>query len=492
MKEQVIHFGLTLPKLPDQGNVKVVNPIRAIGALSVTQQALFWSGWLAWLVDAYDFFCVSLTVIRLDGQFNVNDHSLTTAITLSLLLRSIGSFIIGIAADRYGRKWPLVIILLVIAALQVGTGFVQTFHQFLAVRSLFGIAMGGVWGLASATAMENMPAQSRGLYSGFMQVGYPGGYLLASVVNLFLVPETPQTWRSIFWVGAGLSIFAAGVRVLLPESAVFQRANEAAREANMTSKDKTKLFIHSFIEMVRKHWGLWVYGVVLMSGMNFISHGSQDLYTTFMQRTKGFSSSLSTKANIVGECGAVAGAILGGYASQFLGRRLTLILACLWACAFIPLWILPNSWSALSVGAFFFQLGVNIGWGTISVYLNELAPEGFRGLYPGTVYQLGNAASSAAAQIEATAGLHITKIVDGVIQPDYGTVQAIMAACSAGIILLSVAFGPELHSIDLESEGTAIEVGVGNLDRRNVTVEEISSTKGSLEKKEDIVHEELV
>ncbi|KAF8576266.1 carboxylic acid transporter protein [Ramaria rubella] len=458
--DQQRYLAFSLPRLPPPGGSRMVNPIYAIRALTWQQQAMFWSGWLAWFADAYDFFCVSLTVVRLDTQFGVNDHSLTTAITLTLLFRSVGAFMIGLVSDRFGRKWPLIVVLLIIAALQTGTGFVNTFHQFLAVRSLFGIAMGGVWGLASATSMENMPAASRGVYSGFMQVGYPGGYLIASVVNLFLVPETPQTWRPIYWVGAGISVFAAFIRLLLPESAVFERAKRVAREANIKPSDQTRIFFKAFAAMVRQYWGLWLYGLILMSGMNFLAHGSQDLYTTFMQRTKGFSSSLATKANIVGECGAVTGAILGGYISQFLGRRLTLVLACVWACAFIPLWIIPNGWGSLSVGAFFFQTGVNIGWGTIAVYLNELSPPAFRGLYPGTVYQLGNAASSAAAQIEATAGLHITKVVHGVTQPDYGTVQAIMAACSAGLVLFAVFLGPERHSAHFEEENTAVEEGV--------------------------------
>ncbi|GJJ14765.1 hypothetical protein Clacol_009033 [Clathrus columnatus] len=347
------------------------------------------------------------------------------------------SFVLVGMVDRFGRKWPLIIVLLVIATLQLGTGFVNTFPQFLACRSLFGIAMGGVWGLASVTSMENMPVEARGLYSGFMQVGYPGGYLIASVVNLFLVPESPQTWRTIYWVGCGISVFAAFIRFLLPESSVFQRAKEGnqlktsfvnilmallARENHVPSSEKTRRFMMQFVKMVKIHWQLWFYGVILMSGMNFLSHGSQDLYTTFMQVSKGFSADRATKANIVGECGAVLGAVLGGYTSQFLGRRLTLVVGC-----------------------------------AIAVYLNELSPPAFRGLYPGTVYQLGNAASSAAAQIEATAGLHIRKQVFGVNQPDYGKVQAIMAACSAGLILLAVMFGPENHSIHFEDAGIAIE-----------------------------------
>ncbi|KAF9467456.1 major facilitator superfamily domain-containing protein [Collybia nuda] len=437
-----------------------LNPYNALCSLTWLQQALFWSGLFAWFADSYDFFCVSLTIARLEALFHQNTHVMTTAITLTLLFRPVGAIIFGLLSDRFGRKWPLVVCLMIISALQIGTGFVNTFSAFLAVRSLFGIAMGGVWGLASAASMESIPVGARGVYSGIMHIGYPGGYLIASVVNLFLVPETPQTWRSIFWVGAGLSAAAAAIRSMLPESAVFERSQAAAERARMSSSEQTRIFFQQFQLMLKEHWLLWIFGIVMLSGLNFVSHGSQDLYTTFMQSSKGFSSSLSTTANIIGEAGAVAGALFGGYISQLIGRRVTLIAACVWACAFIPLWILPDAWGALSAGAFFFQFGLNTAWGTIVIYLNELAPPAFRGLYPGTVYQLGNAASAAAAQIEATAGLSIRKTVRGVDQPDYGKVQAIMAAASVGLVLVCAIFGPEKHSASFEVENTAIEDGV--------------------------------
>ncbi|KAF9501676.1 hypothetical protein BDN71DRAFT_1500708 [Pleurotus eryngii] len=196
-----------------------MNPLHAILQLTRTQQALFWSGWLAWITDSFDFFCVSLTILQLQAQFNRDTHAMTTAITLTLLFRPVGAIIFGLLADRFGRKWPLVADLAIIAVLQVGTGFVTTFSEFLAVRSLFEMAMGGVWGLASAASMENLPVASRGLYSGLMQVGYPGGYLVASIVNLYLVPESPQTWRS--WIlpsswtslSVGAFFFQAGVNI---------------------------------------------------------------------------------------------------------------------------------------------------------------------------------------------------------------------------------------------------------------------------------------
>lgn len=174
--------------------------------------------------------------------------------------------IFGIISDRYGRKWPLVANLLLISVLELGSGFVQTFKAFLAVRSLFGIAMGGIWGLAASTALENLPVEVRGLASGILQQGYAVGYLLAAVINLTLVPETSSTWRSLFWTASGISAFSAFVRVLLPESEVFIRAKAAERARGDSTQNKTKVFLHETGQMLKRHWLLCIYAVLLMTG----------------------------------------------------------------------------------------------------------------------------------------------------------------------------------------------------------------------------------
>ena len=213
--------------------------------------------------------------------------------------------IFGLLSDRFGRKWPLVINLLVVSVLSLGTGFVQTFHEFLAVRSLFGIGMGGIWGLASASALENLPVEARGLASGVMQQGYAVGYLIAAVINLYLVPHT--TWRALFWTGAGISAFAAAIRALLPESEFFLRAREEKQNSpEKSTQSKTRIFLHEVGQMLRNHWPLAIYAVLLMTGFNFLSHGSQDLYPTYLQESKGFSKFNATVATIIGNCGAVS------------------------------------------------------------------------------------------------------------------------------------------------------------------------------------------
>lgn len=186
------------------------------------------------------------------------------------MLRPPSKVIFGIISDRYGRKWPLVANLFIISFVQLGSGFIQTFKEFLAVRSLFGIAMGGIWGLAASTALENLPVETRGLASGVLQQGYAVGYLIAAVINLYLVPETAQTWRSLFWCAAGISAFAAVLRMFLPESEVFLRAKAEALARGNTTSNKTKIFLHETGQMLKKHWMLCIYAVLLMTG----AHGS--------------------------------------------------------------------------------------------------------------------------------------------------------------------------------------------------------------------------
>lgn len=169
-------------------------------------------------------------------------------------------------SDRFGRKWPLVANLVLVAVLELGAGFVQTFQQFLVLRSLFGIGMGGIWGLAASTSLENLPVEARGLASGVLQQGYAVGYLLAAVINLRLVPATATTWRTLFWTASGISLFAAGIRALLPESEVFIRAKAAEKARGVNTGKKTKIFLRELKEMMKAHWLLCIYAVLLMTG----------------------------------------------------------------------------------------------------------------------------------------------------------------------------------------------------------------------------------
>ncbi|KAI0338985.1 MFS general substrate transporter [Trametopsis cervina] len=419
--------------------------LQVLRTITWIQWAQLFTGWLAWTCDAVDFFSVSLSVTRLQNQFHKQTHDITTAITLTLLLRSAGAVIFGIISDRYGRKWPLVFNLFLVSILELGSGFVQTFQQFLAVRSLFGIGMGGIWGLAAATGLENLPVEARGLASGVLQQGYAVGYLIAAVINLFLVPDVSQTWRALFWTGAGMSAFAGFLRMLLPESAVFLRAKAAKAATRGEGQSATKIFLRETKEMLKKHWLLCIYAVLLMTGFNFLSHGSQDLYPTYLQDSKGFTSHDATVATIIGNCGAIAGGAIAGWASQYLGRRLTIIIFVLLIVVFIPLWILPSTFGALAAGAFCIQFGVQGAWGVIPIQLAEISPPAFRATFPGVAYQVGNMVSSASAQIEATGGDHLKTHLAGHADPvpDYAKVQGILIGVVSAFVLFITIIGPE-------------------------------------------------
>jgi len=359
--------------------------------------------------------------------------------------------------------------------------------------------MGGIWGLASSSALENLPVEARGVASGFLQQGYAVGSLIAAVINLYLVPRT--TWRTLFWTAAGLSAFAAFLRALLPESEFFLRAQrEKQTGAGQPTQSKTRIFFHEVGQMLKNHWKRCIYVVLLMSGISFLSHGTQDLYPTYLQQNKGFTSFNATVATIIGNCGAFAGGVVAGGTSQFIGRRLTIIVFVLLVGLFIPLWIIPNTFSALSAGAFWVQFGVQGVLGVIPIFLSEISPPAFRSTFTGVAYQLGTMVSSASAQIEATGGEHFRTTIPGPNGPkdvpNYALVQGIFIGVVAAYVITLALVGPENHGRHFERGKTAFQVGASKEDLSSISpgVEEGQgierSSIGSVggKEREDIKH----
>jgi len=422
---------------------KVENPITVLRLLSTKQWLFFLCAFAAWSWDAFDFFTVSLTVTSLAETFDKSKKDITWGITLVLMFRSVGAIAFGVAADRYGRKWPFVVNNVLFIVLELGTGFCQTYEEFLAVRALFGVAMGGLYGNAAATALEDCPERARGIVSGMLQQGYAFGYLLATVFARGLVNTTPHGWRPLFWFGAAPPVFFIVFRLLLPETdSYIERQRVRAAGDNVG-----KTFIKEGKVALKRHWLLLVYLVLLMAGMNFMSHGSQDLYPTMLENQYGFSANAVTVTQVVANLGAMTGGTVIGYLSQMFGRRLSIIFASIVGGALIYPYGFTGSERVIAP-AFFEQAMVQGAWGVIPIHLMELSPGSFRTFVVGTSYQLGNLVSSASSTIEAQIGERfplppIEEDGKTIKRYQYGTVIAIFMGCTFAYVILLTFLGPE-------------------------------------------------
>jgi len=401
---------------------------------------------------------------------------------LTLLFRPLGAIIFGIAGDLYGRKWPLVVNLMMIFILVIGTVKTTTFTQFLIVRSLFGIGMGGIWGNAASMALENMPAECRGLFSGILQQGYAVGYVLAAIINLYVVPHSSLHWESLFYTGAALTAAVGIARMFFPESKQFLEQRERARqnpELQVTGTEKVKAFTSDAKKILRIHWKKSVYACILMALFNSMSHASQDMYPTYMQQSKGFSNQDASKATIIAMTGAVIGGILAGYYSQWFGRRATIMVLTIVGAAVIPLWVLPTSFGGLVAGAFLLQFCVQGAWGVVPIHLNELSPAQYRSSFPGISYQIGNMISSPMAQIAS----HISenwrvqtwssKNNEYELVPGYAKTQAAMMSVIFVLLCIWAACGDEAKGSKFELARVAgEEVAVENMKEKKLSSQE--------------------
>ncbi|KAF2089639.1 sugar transporter family protein [Saccharata proteae CBS 121410] len=415
------------------------NPFKLLALLNTQQWLFFLVAFLAWSWDAFDFFTVSLTVEDLAKSFDKSKKDITWGITLVLMLRSVGSIIFGIAADRWGRKWPFVVNNVLFIVLELATGFCQTYEQFLGVRALFGIAMGGLYGNAAATALEDCPEAARGIVSGMLQQGYAFGYLLATVFARGLVNTTSHGWRPLYWFGACPPVLIILFRLTLPETAAYrERQRVRAANANISAT-----FVAEAKIALKKHWLLLLYLVLLMAGFNFMSHGSQDIYPTMLSNQYNFSPNAVTVTQVVANLGAMAGGTTVGYCSQIFGRRFSIIAISVVGAALLYPYCFVAS-PRIIAPAFFEQFCVQGAWGVIPIHLMELSPPSFRTFVVGTAYQLGNLVSSASSTIEATIGERFP-LPPKADQPRYayGKVICIFMGCVYAYVVVLTLAGPE-------------------------------------------------
>ena len=356
-----------------------MSTVAELRTLTSDQRNTFLASFLGWTLDAFDFFVLVFVLKDVAKTFHTDKTHVALAIMLTLACRPIGAFLFGLAAERYGRRTPLMIDIVLFSVLELLSGFAPNLTTFLVLRALFGIAMGGEWGLGASLAMETVPTKARGMLSGVLQEGYVVGYLFAAVVYRFVAPNLG--WRWMFFVGVLPALLSLFIRAKVKESPAWV-ANAAKREHL------------PFRELMRRHGKLFLYVILLMTGFNFLSHGTQDLYPTFLQIQHKLPAATVSNIAIIYNLGALCGGIFFGTLSQRIGRRKAIILACLCALPIIPLWAFSHSLALLTLGAFLIQFCIQGAWGIIPAHLTELAPAALRGTLPGLAYQLGNLIAS--------------------------------------------------------------------------------------------------
>ena len=348
-------------------------------SLTSDQRNAFLAAYLGWTLDAFDFFVVVFVLKDIEHEFHATAKAVSLALTFTLACRPLGAFLFGLAADRFGRRLPLMVDVLLYSALELASGFAPTLTSFLVLRALFGVAMGGEWGLGASLALESAPAKMRGLLSGILQQGYPVGYLLGAVVYPFVVPHLG--WRWMFFVGVLPALLSLFIRTKVKESPAWLEGRRNRERVD-------------FGAVLRQHGGLFFYLVLLMTAFTFMSHGTQDLYPKFLQVQRHFKPPTVSAIVIVYNVGALLGGITVGALSQKIGRRKAIVIFALLALPIIPLWAFSHSPYLLALGAFLMQFCVQGAWGVIPAHLTELSPSALRGTFTGFAYQLGNLLSS--------------------------------------------------------------------------------------------------
>lgn len=342
------------------------------------------AGFLGWTLDAFDFFVVIFLFDVLAEHFHVRKADIVLSVTATLAMRPIGALLFGMLADRYGRRRPLMANVIFFSAIELLCGFAPNFTVFFILRMLFGIGMGGEWGVGASLAMEHAPVRWRGVLSGILQSGYSIGYLLAAVAARVILPNLG--WRWMFWAGGVPALLALYIRTKVPESEAWQQ-HRVARTI-----DGPRIAL--------RHKKLVLYMIVLMFLMNCLSHGTQDLYPDFLKHQHGIAANTVAYITMFYNVGAVTGAVIFGLLSERLGRRYSMLAALAVALAIMPVWAFGSSLIVLAVGAFIMQVGVQGAWGIIPVHLNELSPHAVRGLLPGFTYQIGNLLAAATPTVE--------------------------------------------------------------------------------------------
>lgn len=408
--------------------------IADLKSLEPSQKSAIWASYLGWTLDAFDFFLMVFMLSAIAKEFGTDVKAVAEGVFLTLAARPLGAFLFGWLGEHFGRRPVLMADIILFSIFEFASGFAPTLTSLLVLRFLFGVGMGGEWGLGASLVMESIPPKLRGPISGLLQSGYPSGYFVASLVY-FLLFDTIG-WRGMFMVGIAPALLVLLIRMHVKESPVFEARRGKPR-------------VNPIGELVR-HWKIALYLVVLMTAFNFFSHGTQDLYPTFLKEQHRFDTHTIGILAAVMNVGAIVGGISFGIWSERIGRKRAIIIASLLALPVIPLWAFATTPVLLGLGAFLIQVAVQGAWGIIPVHLNELSPPLARSLFPGFAYQLGNLIASKNAPIQA-----------GIAEArgnNYSLALAAVAGTMAVVIAIWTALGPERKNADfVADEGIAPE-----------------------------------
>lgn len=342
------------------------------------------ASFLGWMLDALDFFVVVFMLDNLAAAFHVGKEKIVLTLTMTLVFRPVGAFIFGLLADRYGRRRPLMANVIFFSVVELLCGFAPNYSVFFALRVLYGIGMGGEWGVGASLAMEAVPPRWRGIFSGLLQSGYVMGNLLAAVIARFVLPV--WGWRPMFWIGGIPALLAFYISARVPES-------EAWKQHRPQS-------VSSVFRAVAVQWKMFLYLILFTTFMVFLSHGTQDLYPDFLASARHFSKAAVAEIAVIYNIGAILGSISFGFFSEKLGRRVAMIASMVLALLVIPMWAFGSSTAILIAGAFLMQFGVQGAWGIVPVHLTEMVPDETRGLVSGLAYQLGTLFGAPAPRVE--------------------------------------------------------------------------------------------
>ena len=395
---------------------------KEFGNLNAKQWNAIIACYLGWTLDAFDFFILIFVFPDIGETFGVEHTPVTYAVWLTLAMRPVGAFLFGILADRFGRRPTLMLDIICYSVLGFASGFVTSLGMLYFVRALFGIAMGGEWGVGASLTMETIPPSARGIVSGFLQAGYPSGYLLASIVYALLFDHIG--WRGMFMIGALPALLVLFVRSGVDESPAWLERKPNAKQIGLS---------------VTRHLPLFIFVVLLMTAFNFYSHGTQDSYPAFLKVQHQFNSQIVGTITAIASIGAILGGIVFGQISQQIGRRKAIVIAALISILVIPIWAFSQSPMMLAIGAFFMQFLVQGAWGVIPAHLNELSPPEVRGTFPGFAYQLGNFFAAANLTIQAELAKHFGG--------NYGISMAIISGLIGVAVAAFAGFGPQAKEV---------------------------------------------